>query len=163
MSTHARAQIGGVPTRGWTRPAIRDSVPAPTANGAPLSDRGSISVWVAIVVPALLLLSVLLIDGGAKIQAANRADSTAAEAARAAVIASGPRPDTSADPRAAAGAARSYLARAGMAGQVTILSPGQVKVTVTAAANGPITGIGFAVTRSATAQLLVGVERGERP
>ena len=73
------------------------------------SERGSVVIWVAVTTPALLLTVLLIVDGSAKLAAAERADTYAAEAARAAVIAIGPRPARGAvDTQAAVAAADAY-------------------------------------------------------
>jgi Flp pilus assembly protein TadG len=113
---------------------------------------------------AVLVTLVLIVDGGAKIRAGNRADIAAAEAARAAVLAAGPRPaGTGAQARLAVAAAKTYLAKDGVQGSAVILGPGRVRVAVQASERGPISGHTFTVTRTAVAALLVGVEKGERP
>jgi stage V sporulation protein SpoVS len=113
---------------------------------------------------AVLLTLVLIVDGGAKIGAGNRADIAASEAARAAVLAAGPRPAAaSAQSRLAVAAAMAYLAKDGARGSVVILGPGRVQVEVQASQRGPISGHVFTVTRTAVAALLVGVEKGEKP
>jgi len=128
------------------------------------ADRGSVSLWVAVMAAAVLLTLVLIVDGGAKIRAGNRADIAAAEAARAAVIAAGPRPaGTSAAAHLAVGAVKAYLAKAGVQGSAVILGPGRVQVRVRASDRGPISGHTFTVTRTAVAALLIGVEKGEQP
>jgi Flp pilus assembly protein TadG len=128
------------------------------------ADRGSVSLWMAVMAAAVLVTLVLIVDGGAKIRAGNRADIAAAEAARAAVIAAGPRPGNSgAQARLAVGAATSYLAKAGVQGSAVILGPGRVRVVVQASDRGPISGHTFTVTRTAVAALLLGVETGEKP
>jgi hypothetical protein len=130
----------------------------------PAADRGSVSLWVAVMAVAVMVTLVLIVDGGAKIRAGNRADIAAAEAARAAVLAAGPRPaGTSAEARLAVAAAKAYLAKDGVQGSAVILGPGRVQVEVRATDRGPISGHTFTVTRSAVAALLVGVETGERP
>lgn len=127
-------------------------------------DRGSVSLWVAVMAAAVLITLVLIVDGGAKIRAGNRADLAAAEAARAAVIAAGPRPGGGlSQTRLGAAAAQGYLAKAGVKGSVVVLGPGRVQVTVQASDRGPISGRTFTVTRTAQAVLLVGVEQGEQP
>jgi len=127
-------------------------------------DRGSVSLWVAVMAAAILITLVLVVDGGAKIRAGNRADLAAAEAARSAVIAAGPRPDGAvSQTRLGAAAAQEYLAKAGLQGSVVVLGPGRVQVSVQARDRGPISGRTFTVTRTAQAQLLVGVENGEQP
>ena len=127
-------------------------------------DRGSVSLWVAVMAAAVLVTLVLIVDGGAKIRAGTRADISAGEAARAAVIAAGPRPgNTGAEARLAVRAANSYLAKAGVHGSAVILGPGRVRVVVQASDRGPISGHTFTVTRTAVAALLLGVETGEKP
>lgn len=120
---------------------------------------GMLSLWVAPVAAAALAVLMLLVDGGAKIRAGDHADAAAAEAARAAVIAVGPRP-ADVPARLAAAGAQAYLARAGLSGSVTILDPREVQVRVSASDRGPISGRTFTVTRTAVARLLVGVESG---
>jgi Flp pilus assembly protein TadG len=128
------------------------------------SERGSVSVWVAITTPALLLMLLLVVDGGAKMKAGEQADANAAEAARAATIGIGPRPaGGTADARAAVAAADAYLSRAGVRGTATVTGPVTVTVRVTVTRTGPISGARFTVTRTATAQLLIGVETGHTP
>ena len=125
---------------------------------------GSVSLWVAVMAAAVLLTLVLIVDGGAKIRAGNRADIAAAEAARAAVIAAGPRPaGTAAEAHLAVAAVKAYLAKAGVQGSAVILGPGRVQVRVRASDRGPISGHTFTVTRTAVAALLIGVEKGEQP
>jgi hypothetical protein len=132
--------------------------------GPPSVDRGSISLWVALMAGAILITLVLIVDGGAKIRAGNRADIAASEAARAAVLAAGPRPGgTSAQARLAVAAATAYLAKDGVQGSAVITGPSRVQVTAKATDVGPISGHTFTVTRTATAALLVGVETGEQP
>lgn len=130
----------------------------------PNADRGSVSLWVALMAGAVLMTLVLIVDGGAKIRAGNRADIAAAEAARAAVLAAGPRPvGTSTEARLAVAAAKAYLAKDGVQGSAVIKGPGLIQVSVEATDRGPISGHTFTVTRTATAALLVGVETGEQP
>jgi stage V sporulation protein SpoVS len=113
---------------------------------------------------AVLVTLVLIVDGGAKIRAGNRADIAATEAARAAVLAVGPRPMGSGmQARLAVAAAKAYLAKDGVQGSAVILGPGRVQVFVQATERGPISGHSFTVTRTAVAALLVGVETGEQP
>jgi hypothetical protein len=113
---------------------------------------------------AVLVTLGLIVDGGAKIRAGDRADIAAGEAARAAVIAAGPRPGVGgAQDGLALTAAKAYLAKAGVQGSAVILGPGRVQVTVQASDTGPISGHRFTVNRTAVAQLLIGVENGEQP
>jgi hypothetical protein len=89
------------------------------------NDRGSVTAFLAISVVGLLALAGLVVDGGAKVRAAQRADRLAAEAGRTA----GQQIDlpdaivgavVRVDPLAAQSAARLYLHRAGVEGAVTI-------------------------------------------
>ena len=108
------------------------------------------------------LLVTALVDAGTAIQAGNRADTYSAEAARAASIAVGPVPAGGAgDVQLATAAARSYLAQAGASGDVRVLGPGLVQVRVTVSASTPLLGLPVRQTRTHTAQLQVGVTRGE--
>ena len=125
-------------------------------------DRGSVAVLFCFIVVIAATLVTFLVDAGAQIQAANRADTYAGEAARAASIAVGPVPTGgSADTYAAAAAARSYLTQAGATGVVTIVGPGVVQVSVTTTGTTPMLGLSVSQTREHTAQLQVGVTRGE--
>jgi Flp pilus assembly protein TadG len=103
-----------------------------------------------------------LVDAATAIQAANRADTYSAEAARAASIAVGPVPaGGSADAELAVTAALGYLEQAGAVGTVSVIGPGMVEVSVTVTASTPVLGIPVSQTRTHTAQLLVGVTQGE--
>jgi hypothetical protein len=108
------------------------------------------------------VLVTALVDAGTAIQAANRADTYSAEAARAASIAVGPAPTGGpADIQLATAAASTYLEAAGATGKVSVLGPGVVEVSVTVTAATPLLGISISQTRAHTAQLFVGVTRGE--
>ena len=125
--------------------------------------RGAVTVWVTLITLAVMASVLLVVDGGARMRAATQADTYAAEAARAATIAVTPRSaGPSADARAATQAAQAYLAAAGVTGTVTVVGPAAVLVTVQVPGRGPISGASFTVTRTATAVLQVGVERGQR-
>lgn len=98
-------------------------------------DRGAITVFVVVIAASLLLGFGLVVDGGVKLAAVERADSIAEQAARAgaqAIDASTLRATGQAriDPVAAANAARSYLASIGVQGQV-VVDPSAVIVDVT--------------------------------
>ena len=126
-------------------------------------ERGDISIWVIMCVTVAFLLCMLLVDGSAKRQAAIQAHWYAAEAARAGANAVGPRAggvDNAAG--IAAQAARTYLSRAGVDGTVQVLSPTSVQVNATASRVGPMSRHTFTATETATADLLVGVETGQR-
>jgi Flp pilus assembly protein TadG len=142
------------------RNRIRDRI----HRGSDDAERGSVLIWFVITAPVLLLLTVLVVDGGAKIKAGEQASNYSAEAARAATIAVGPSPASrTIDTRAAVKAANAYLSAAGVQGTVTVTGPATVRVTVTADRTGPVSGVTFSVTRTATARLLVGVETGQAP
>jgi Flp pilus assembly protein TadG len=124
-------------------------------------DRGSVAVLFCFIVLIASVLTAALVDAGTAIQAANRADTYSAEAARAASIAVGPVPTGgSADAALAVTAARGYLEQAGAVGTVNVLGPGVVEVSVTVTASTPLLGIPVSQTRTHTAQLLVGVTQG---
>ena len=125
-------------------------------------DRGSVAVLFCFIVGIAGVLVTALVDAGTAIQAANRADTYSAEAARAASIAVGPVPTgASADAELAVTAARSYLDQTGATATVDVLGPGVVQVSVTVTASTPLLGIPVHQTRTHTAQLQVGVTRGE--
>jgi Flp pilus assembly protein TadG len=127
-------------------------------------DRGSVLVWFVLTAPVLLLLAVLVFDGGAKMKAGEQAGFYSGEAARAATVAVGPYGQGgTADARAAQAAANAYLSAAGVHGITRVTGPSTVSVTVTVTRRGPISGVAFSVTRTATARLLVGVNSGEVP
>ena len=136
----------------------------PVRTYAPLrqDDRGSVAVLFCFIVLIAGVLVTGLVDAATAIQAANRADTYSAEAARAASIAVGPVPTGgSADAALAVTAAREYLEQAGAVGTVNVLGPGLVEVSVTVTASPPLLGIPVSQTRTHTAQLLVGVTQGE--
>ena len=76
---------------------------------------GSITLWVAATFMAIIAVAGLVVDGGARIRAGERADIVAGEAARAASYANGP--DNAARTAAAATAARGILSRSGLSGR----------------------------------------------
>jgi Flp pilus assembly protein TadG len=134
----------------------------PRANGVIEDDRGSVAVLFCFIVLIAGLLVTALVDAGTAIQAANRADTYSAEAARAASIAVGPVPTGGvADVQLATAAARSYLQQAGATGVVSVLGPGLVRVSVTVSTSTPLLGVTVSQTRAHTAQLQVGVTNGE--
>jgi Flp pilus assembly protein TadG len=142
------------------RNGIRDRLDG----GSDDAERGSVLIWFVITAPVLLLLAVLVVDGGAKIKAGEQASNYSAEAARAATIAVGPSPaGGTLDTRAAVQAAKAYLSAAGVQGTVTVTGPATVSVSVTVDRTGPVSGVTFSITRTATARLLVGVETGQAP
>lgn len=128
----------------------------------PDEDRGSILIWFVITAPVIILLAVLIVDGGAKEKAGERASAYSAEAARAATLAVGPGGGANATQLAVA-AADKYLNSAGLNGSTSVTGPATVRVSVSVSVDGPISGHTWTVTRTATARLLVGVENGQRP
>lgn len=95
-------------------------------------ERGSgFSVLSAGLLLASLLMMGLVIDGGAKASAINRADGVAQEAARAGVqAASFTGSATTVDVGRAVGAAQAYLVDAGVTGTVTPAGPDSISVSV---------------------------------
>lgn len=104
------------------------------------SERGSITVVVAVCSIGLLAIAGLVVDGGAKVRAAQRADRIAAQAARAGgqavdvteVLAGG---SLRVDRRAALTAAAAYLRAAGVEGSTQLVDGGSgLEVTTTTTA-----------------------------
>lgn len=99
-------------------------------------DRGSLTIFTAVLAVALLAMAGLVIDGTGKLQAARHANAVAEEAARAGadslnaaqVRAGGP---VTTNPTQAVGAAQAYLAAAQVTGTVTAPAPDRIAVTVT--------------------------------
>ncbi|TDB90998.1 hypothetical protein E1264_03085 [Actinomadura sp. KC216] len=135
-------------------------------------DGGAISLLVIVFFLALLAAAGLVVDGGAKLRAARQASAVAEEAARAGAG----RIDRDraytrggrfvVDRNAAVSAARAYLASSGNTGSVTITSGQRIRVTVTITEPTVLlAAIGInnlQVTKTATADLLQGVEREDR-
>lgn len=100
------------------------------------NDRGSITLWFVVIMLVLVCIVGLVVDGGGKIQARQRANFVAEEAARAAgqeiVRPLGMRGiATVVDPLTAQLAAQAYLARAGVPGVVIPVSPTTLVITTT--------------------------------
>lgn len=100
------------------------------------NDRGSISVFFVVAAFALLLAVGLVVDGGGKIRALQRADAVAAEAARAGAQAVAEAPalrgeSAQLQPGAARSAAQAYLAAAGVPGTVRITGGSRLEVDTT--------------------------------
>lgn len=101
----------------------------------PLTERGSVSVLFAVLVPGLLLIIGLAVDGGAKVQAVQRADAIAEEAARAggqaidrsAALAG----DLRVDVPAAVTTAQDYLRRNDVHGTVRVIDGETLQVRTT--------------------------------
>lgn len=101
-------------------------------------DGGSVTIFVVVSVVGLLALVGLVVDGGAKVRAVQRADRVAAEAARAAGQAVDVRSvleghEVRVDHGAAVRAASQYLSAAGMPGHASVIDGGTaIAVTTTA-------------------------------
>ena len=101
----------------------------------PRAERGAISVFLAVLVPGLLLIIGLAVDGGAKVAATQYANAIADEAARAggqaldipAALAG----EVRVNPAAAAAAAQDYLDRNDVQGAVTVVDGDTLQVTTT--------------------------------
>ena len=158
-----------VPPTGTRRLARRQT---PRLARRACSDEGAVTLFVAIAMVGLLALAGLVVDGGAKVRAVQRADRIAAEAARAAgqaldleaVLAGS---DVRVDRRAAIVAAESYLRAAGAEGSARVVDGG-AGVAVTVTATEPTVFLGligvpqFTVRGNAEAALVHSV-RGVRP
>lgn len=130
-------------------------------------DRGKVTIFMAIIAPAWIAMLGLVIVGGGRVRAYQRADNIAAEAARTAGQAIAPGSAIQGgrkviDPALAEAAARAYLTTVGATGTVTVSPDGQ-QVTVVATIKyenpsrlafmgGPV----WDATGQATATLLVG-------
>lgn len=134
-------------------------------------DQGSITLIVLVFFLALLAAAGLIVDGGAKLRAAREASAVAEEAARAgAGQVDRDRAYTRGgrfivDRSAAVAAARAYLASSGNKGSVSVAGAQKIRVTVTISRPTILlSAIGIRtvhVTKTATADLLQGVERPE--
>jgi hypothetical protein len=136
------------------------------------SDRGAVTLFVAIAMVGLLALAGLVVDGGAKVRAVQRADRVAAEAARAAgqaVDLAGvlEGSDVRVDRRAALVAAEAYLRASGVEGAARVIEGGR-GIAVTTTTSVPTVFLGligvprFTVRGSAEVALVHSV-RGDRP
>lgn len=84
------------------------------------SERGSVSVVVAVLLPCLLLVLALVVDGTDRMRALARADAVAAETARAALTALDTRgPQITLDPASARDIAHTVLVASGHRGDIT--------------------------------------------
>ena len=121
-------------------------------------DRGSISLLVAVLLPCLLLVLALVVDGADRMRALARADAVAAEAARAALTALDTRATSiTVDTRRARRAAQSTLAASKHRGEIT-LDGRTVRVSVQHSEPAAIglLGTSHQVTGHATAALGIG-------
>jgi Flp pilus assembly protein TadG len=130
------------------------------------AERGALTLFVAILFPALLAFAGLVVDAGTKLDNYERASTYAQEAARAGA---GQVDQSEAysnatfvvDEPAAIAAARAYLAAAGVAGSVTAVGDDAIRVTVTITTPTKILSIigidTVTSTSTATASLLSGI------
>lgn len=143
----------------------------------PTRERGSVTLFLAIAVLGLLAVAGLVVDGGAKVRAAQRADRLAAEAARAA----GQAVDRSAvlagtsvrvDVRDALSAARAYLTAAGqgdaaIAGTAEVAQDGRsIRVSTSATSQTiflGLIGVSELTVHGSASVNLIPSERGSRP
>lgn len=135
------------------------------------AERGAISVFLAVLVPGLLLIIGLAVDGGAKVAATQRANAIADEAARAGGqaldVAAALAGEVRVDPPAAVTAAEGYLDRNDVAGSVTVVDGDTLQVTTTISE--PTTFLGLigistlTVEGSGTADLIIDQRGGEGP
>ncbi|MFJ4633967.1 TadE/TadG family type IV pilus assembly protein [Streptomyces sp. NPDC088847] len=134
-------------------------------------DRGSVTIFVAVCVVALIGIIGVCVDGGSTMRATERADYIAGEAARAGGQAIDPAQAITGkaivvDPQDAQAAAQAYLRSAGATGSVTVSADGKtLTVTVTgsyATTFLPVVGIAtLTVTGHGQATLLHGVTTPE--
>ncbi len=136
------------------------------------ADDGAVTLFVAIAMVGLLALAGLVVDGGAKVRAVQRADRVAAEAARAggqaldlAAVLEGS--DVRVDRRVALVAAESYLRVSGVEGSARVIDGGS-GIAVTTTTSAPTVFLGLigvpAVTVRGSAEVsLVHSVRGVRP
>lgn len=93
-------------------------------------DTGSITIFVVVALTGLMVLAGLVVDGGAKVRAVQRADRLAAEAGRAGgqvidVPAAITGDEPTLDARAAVSAAQAYLHTNGVRGEVSVTDAGR--------------------------------------
>jgi Flp pilus assembly protein TadG len=129
-------------------------------------ERGSLTLMLAVLFVALLAMAGIVIDGGAKLNAAENATAIAQEAARSgagmvnrsSALSTG---TFAVDPGQAVAAARAYLARAGYHGNVTLAGNDAIRVTVTVTVPTKVLSLigidSMTSTGSATAVLVTGV------
>lgn len=123
---------------------------------------GNVSLFIVLVLPALLLAAGLVLDGGRQIQARRAAHGDAAAAARAAVQLSAQEAfGAGLDPTLAAHRAHAELGRLGASGAVSVAGD-VVTVRVSAAVDYVVLPGGATVTQIATAAPVAGVT-GETP
>lgn len=110
-----------------------------TSSSFPADEAGSVSLFLVVAVLGILIAVGLVVDGGQKLRATQRADDTAAEAARAAVQSVQPASTVRGNaPRVnateAISAGQQYLRRAGVTGTVSVIGD-RVRVTTSSSFN----------------------------
>lgn len=122
-------------------------------------EQGSVSVLIAVLVPSLLLVLALVVDGTDRLRLQDRADAVAAESARAGATAVDTRgPVLTLDRTAALATAQSALAATSHTGTTTIDPAGAVHVSVSHREPAPIGLLG--PTLAATGQATAGLGTG---
>jgi Flp pilus assembly protein TadG len=130
-------------------------------------ERGSITLMLVALSVAIIALAGIVIDGGAKLRAAENADAAAQEAARAGagMVNESVAYSTGrfvVDQGQAIAAARAYLAAAGLQGTVAARGQESIRVTVTVTEPTSVLSIigidSMSSTGSATASLVTGVK-----
>ena len=135
------------------------------------AERGSLGVFLAVLVPGLLLIIGLAVDGGAKVAATQRANAIADEAARAGGqaldVSAALAGDVRVDPAAAVSAAQDYLERNGVQGAVTVVDGDTLTVTTTITEPTAFLGLigiqTMTVEGSGTADLITDQDAGAEP
>lgn len=123
-------------------------------------DRGSVAIYIVILIPALLIASGLVLDGGRQLQQRRTAIGAAEQAARAGVQLSDSELYTGLNPTLATTRAQTELTDEGVTGTVTTTTT-TVTVTVTLRVTYLILpGNGRTVTGTATATPMAGVNQG---
>lgn len=133
-------------------------------------ERGSVAVFTAICVVALVALAGLVVDGYGRVREVERADALATEAARAGAQAIDPTQAVPGralvvDPQAAQAAAQAYLRANGAAtaGSVSVVDGGKrLRVRVHLTYQGKIWPVGMGVSGDGHASLVHGAS-GEEP
>lgn len=125
-------------------------------------DRGSVSLLIVVLIPAVLIGAGLVLDGGRQLEARRDANGTAQAAARAAVQMTPPevyaqRLDTT----LASHRARVVLSTRGYSGSVSFDGDGTVTVTAGGSVDYLILPGGASVTGTATADPQIGVNESE--
>ncbi len=131
--------------------------------GRARGERGSVSLLVVIMIPALLMAAGLVLDGGRQLQARRDATAAAAAAARAAAQMTDQEAYAEAlDPGLATARGQAQLAALGHSGVVDV-APGLVTVTVSDSVDNLILPGAKAISSTSTSGPLQGVTTGAPP